>query len=159
MIIKKYIISFMLVMAFTITACSNKPVYRTSYDLIQPSSINGRQCTTQCDTNRLLCQQNERAERSQCEDRERSNAKQCKQNAYVDYRNCMQQASHLGKYRASTESNCNSIRNSKVSSCDNNYSRCDRRSRCDGAYRSCFSNCGGTVKKNTYCVRNCEKKK
>ena len=159
MIIKKGMILLILVTVFTITACSNKPVYRTSYDLIQPSSINGRQCTTQCGTNRLLCQQNERAERRQCEEQERLNAKQCKKNAQVDYRNCMKQASYGGNYRASMQSSCNSIRNSKVLSCDNNYSRCDRRSRCEGAYRSCFSNCGGQVKKKTYCVRNCDKQK
>ena len=155
----KWALSGLILFYLALAGCSSKPVYRTDYQLIEPSSINGRQCTTQCATNRLLCQQNENSERMRCEDQGKQRSKQCKKAAYQDYRQCMHQSQYGGKHRGSMESSCNSIKNSKVQQCDSGYNRCERRSRCEPKYRACFSNCGGKVKAKTYCVRNCDKKK
>ena len=140
--------------------CSTDPVYRTEYQLTQPASIAGRQCVTQCETNRMLCIQNKREEQTQCETRAKDEALSCKQQARQDYSNCMRTASHTGNYRASTESNCRSILQSSSMQCDNRYSRCDMdSSACDRSYRGCFSNCGGQVDKQVRCVANCDKQK
>lgn len=145
---------------FLIGGCSTAPVYRTQYQFTQPSSIEGRQCATQCETNRMLCVQNKRGEQTQCEARAKDDALSCKQQARQDYGNCMRSASHTGNYRASTESNCRSILQSSSMQCDNRYSRCDMdSSACDSGYRGCFSNCGGQVDKQVRCVANCDRQK
>lgn len=140
------------------SGCSSDPVYRTSYELTQPGSSAGRQCTTQCETNRLLCEQKAATDQRQCQEDARRSTAQCKQRARTDYNNCMQQASRLGSYRANTERSCASILQSSTNNCDYRQDRCELDTRhCNRSYRSCFTNCGGKVSKKVRCVANCDK--
>lgn len=142
-----------------LAGCSSDPVYRTSYQLTEPATLAGRQCTTQCETNRMLCQQNASAEQAQCRQRAQDDAKDCKRRARSDYNNCMSQSRYGGSYRASMERSCRSILQSSTMQCDSRYDRCELdTTQCDTGYRSCFATCGGKVDKQVRCVANCDKK-
>lgn len=149
---------FPLVILLATTGCTTRPRYQTTFNLSPPNSIQGRQCTTQCKTNKLLCEQNEQNKAAHCEQRVQEQHRQCKRDAEDSYRSCMQEAADAGKYRAVEESSCQDNLDSHKLLCRSiNDDDCEPAGQCGGDYRACFSNCGGVVKKKVVCVANCGK--
>lgn len=155
-VLVKTVLGLAVAALLMLSGCSTEPRYRTSFNLVQPTTIEGRQCTTQCDTNQILCEQNERDQVYRCEENARRQTAQCEEDARRQYRSCMNQAQYGGNTRASLESSCQSILNSSTMNCGYRFNHCEAAGRCEANYRACFSNCGGQVEKHVVCVANCD---
>ena len=137
-------------LALMLGACSSDPVYRTQYDLTQPTSSSGKQCVVGCETNRLLCEQ-----------RNDERVARCQEQAEVAFNNCEADAkTRLDACYADLKNRYGSVWNKYASNCQTYGSGCYRttcstQSSCDKGYRGCFGNCGGQVVPRSVCVRNC----
>lgn len=97
------------------------------YETVPPTTNAGRACVTQCAAIRETCRGNEIR-------RARLASDACHQRNEQAYRSCLATADTPEKKQR----------------CERNRSSCwasENHGRCDDDYRSCFGNCGGTVKK------------
>lgn len=137
-----------------LSACSTEPRYRTYHVYTAPDSIQGRQCTVQCQTNRLLCEQNAQLKEQRCQRREAQKYRDAVRHANRVYADCARQmraryGPHYTKYLPACEyrrSNAMPTRNGNP---------CTIKLSCTSHYRRCFRSCGGRIDALTRCVANC----
>ncbi|MBP2228041.1 hypothetical protein J2847_001323 [Azospirillum agricola] len=122
-----------------LTACG--PIYDTQYSLIPPTSIEGRNCVSQCQQNRSICRQTCTIGQQSCLNEARSRA--------------------LYEYQAYVERQTAEKKPIKrsISSFENTYAcganSCEQR--CDADYRDCFGSvCGGQVIAQKVCTAFCD---
>lgn len=136
--------------ALALGGCSSDPVYRTQYDLIQPTSNSGKQCVVGCETNRLLCEQRNDDRITRCEEQADRKFNNCEADAKVRLDSCNADLKRrYGSAWTKYATNCSAY----GSGCYRDV--CSTRSSCDTGHRACFGNCGGEVKSRSVCVRNC----
>lgn len=101
----------------------------TRYDYTPPSSEQGRTCVAHCSSIRESCRGNE-MQRAQMEKHS------CERSSDSTYRACMSRAGNKDQ-----EKDCERKRSSCWVS--------ENTERCEGVYRECFSNCGGSIRTYT----------
>ncbi len=112
--------------------CSCGPIYETRHSFTPPKSAEGRNCTFQCQTVKMQCQQIEEMQEQRCNE-----------NARWQQRRCQQDLENRGK---------------KERWYDCGLETCTADSeRCEETYRSCYQSCGGRVDSTSVCTYNCEK--
>lgn len=126
----------LLITTLCLSGCG--PQYQTTYSYIPPHSHYGRSCVNQCLNNRSNCN-------SQCQ----TNYQSCKTNA-----NILAMPQYLLYIKAKNDANQPAYRSISDFA---DYSGCSTYCGCTSTYRSCFTNCGGSVLANTQCVAFCNK--
>lgn len=121
-----------------LTACESGPQYRTDTSYVAPPTSQGATCVATCQTSEQIC-------RARQEDTARAEYPACLQRAADDYKICMSGGSTV---------NCSLYKDLSQQKCardkDPNYKTCV------SSYNSCYQSCGGQVKQNTVCVKNCD---
>ena len=109
--------------------CAPRPVYQIKYDYFAPESAEGRECTQQCETTKIQCQEviNKELEK------ERLSLQQA-------YQQCLlSQSATRSPILCSDQSQLIRV----------NYSNCVP------DYNRCFQRCGGRLEERSVCVSNC----
>jgi len=126
------------------------PIYETVYHYTPPSSSAGMDCVTQCNKSR-----------TQCERRETDANERCMRDAETEYNNCL-------KWQSKAEENCGR----QAGYDEKKYNDCLRTmdaqaacrkttctanlKSCDAPFNTCYASCGGHVRPEQICVRNCQ---
>lgn len=110
--------------------CAPSPVYQVKYDYLAPESAEGKECTQQCESTKLQCEQGVNKEFEQ----DRLKLQQ-------GYQQCL--LSQSGGARAPI------LCHDPSQSIKPDYSNCL------ASYNRCFERCGGRVEEKNVCVRNC----
>lgn len=146
MFLNKGFAALFVTLTLSLTGCA------TEYTYAPPITMEGKQCVQQCQTTQSSCRnlqsQNALASRQQCESTSsaafsqcdtETNAKynQCQQESQQDYNSCLKYASNRATCRQKICFKESCYKPSCYQSADYSY--------CDGEFRSCYQNCGGTV--------------
>lgn len=127
---------FVILITLLLTSCG--PVYRTTYHLEPPETQMGRMCANQCLDQKHRCIRDCNYYRSQCQ-----SAEQLLQGTIM-----VLQSTNPEKDSATSRYPSHSSR------CNEQHESCMEY--CEADHRSCHTNCGGRVIKETKCTRNCE---
>lgn len=112
-------------------------VYETQYDYNQPVAETGRQCVTQCQRAKAVCEKH-------CQD-PAACKKQAKTKALEDY----------ALYVSAQEQKGLPV--TKDSNSFYNPLQCSQElCQCDSDYRACYELCGGTISSRQVCIKNCD---
>lgn len=121
-----------------LAACG--PVYTTDYQMVPPTSMEGKMCANNCLMAQQNCAQACASSTSQCEQNERLRA----ENEYLKYaRDRRAEGKEVKRKESSFYAGYQ---------CDGD----DCTERCESSYRLCHTNCGGQVIPHTYCSAFCQ---
>ena len=134
---------------FLLASCGPpQPFYQTSYQMIAPSSENGRMCANNC----LMMQQNCRGSCSiqsqQCSLNNAAAQQNARYQADRDFEDYVHERQNQGRL---IKKNRNDFYNAPSSDCSNDACV----GQCTNDYYGCYTNCGGQVIPHTNCVSNC----
>lgn len=121
-----------------LTACASGPQYRTNTSYVAPPTTQGATCVASCQTSEQVC-------RARQEDTARAEYPACLQRAKDDYKICMQGMSTI---------NCSLYRDLSQQQCTKDMEPSYKT--CVSSYNSCYQSCGGEVKTESVCVKNCD---
>lgn len=153
-VLNRFFIMVIMLVGSVLSGCSSKPVYKTYYTHIPPASTVGRTCVNTCESNRLLCEQRIDSQYDRCQRNADKELRYCQDNKRRDYDRCISNLKRQhGNYWHKYESNCYYHNPNQC-----RLNSCYRRGNCDSSYNRCFKGCGGKIKSDTRCVRNCDKK-
>lgn len=142
----KGIAALFVTLILSLTGCA------TEYTYAPPTTMEGKQCVQQCQVTQGSCRnlqsQNALAARqqcestssrafSQCETEASAKYSQCQQESQQDYNSCLKYASNRAICRQKSCFKETCYKPSCYQSADYGF--------CDGEFRSCYQNCGGTV--------------
>lgn len=122
-----------------VSACG--PRYKTTYELTPPQTAEGRQCVTQCQQTKSMCQNAGYDRYQRCRSEQRAYAER----KFNEYR--IQQLL-LKKPITKTQRHFQGGYSCRV---EQVY-----KSGCEQDFVGCFSTCGGAVTPHTVCVANCD---
>ncbi len=111
----------------------------TEYTYTPPPTAEGRACVAQCQDNQISCRgvqdRRQSDEMQQCKDESAHKQSQCEHDSQIEYDACLRYAKTDADRKACHRASCDQP------GCftSSNYGLCD------GDYRACYQNCGGTV--------------
>ncbi len=123
----------LLTLSTMVAGCS--PEFETIYQYYPPKSFNGRKCVNECQLTLQQCEATEQAREQSCLDRV----------AMCESSKVMAPDPILGWNSPTCVRNCNCSKSCQSTNLD----------LCNGRYRTCYSNCGGTMSSYKQCVRYC----
>lgn len=135
---RRVLYAFTVLLFVGLAACQSGPQYRTDTSYIAPPTTQGATCVASCETTEQVCRGRE-------DDYARAEYPACLERADQDYRICMSGGSTI---------NCDLYRTLSKQQCERdmgpNYKSCTQ------SFNSCYKNCGGEVRQETVCVKNCD---
>ena len=149
-VLKPRLLRFLLIFIpfMGVAVCSSDPQYRTRAVYEAPTSREGQMCLNQCDSLVMQCKSRAQEDLNACErDLERRDAA------------CLDEAAEQRDYCIRNNSvGCDLSYSNTLSSCRMNLPTCQLdTSSCDQTYNTCFERCGGNIRFESVCVRNCDK--
>jgi hypothetical protein len=130
-----------LLLVLTLAACG--PIYDTQYHFTPPADPMGRQLVGQCRMSRDMCRQN-------CEMREMSCKSEARSYGMREYHRYVEQRRReKAPIKRSPDSFVSDYHCSSSSCVDS----------CDGGYRACYVESGGTVRAQRVCTAFCDQEK
>ncbi|MEI8393756.1 MAG: hypothetical protein WCF85_03400 [Rhodospirillaceae bacterium] len=130
-----------LILALCLFAAGCGPIYDTVYSYAPPRSAEGRMCTNQCQQISQMCEQNCSLKDDNC----RAQAHQDAERQYHDY---------VHERKKKNKKIDKSVSDFEYTGHCPSSSNCE--SKCNGNYRTCYSNCGGTVTSQRVCTMFCD---
>lgn len=128
-----------VLLALMLAGCG--PTYQTVYDYTPPGSAQGRTCVAQCQVSQTHCRTACAATTEACRARVKLEARQ-------EYERYIQRETKAGREARRTVNSFEPAFACSDSSC---------RQQCDGDFRVCYGNCGGSVRATTLCTSGCDK--
>lgn len=137
------------ILSLTMAAClASGPQYRTNAIYEEPNTSQGQMCLNQCDSLEMQCKSSKQQDTLMCDRQAEQYDVECVQRARQAYNLCAPGGAAV---------NCDVAYSNELKFCRSMAPRCEvDTSSCNNTYDACFNRCGGRIRYETVCVRNCE---
>ena len=119
-----------------LTACG--PIYNTEYSYVPPKSKIGKMCISQCQQNKMMCEQMNASRKDAC-------LSKARQDALYEFE----------IYKLQREKEKKSI--DKTPRSFERTWQCNQDSQCKASFNSCYTTCGGDIYERKVCTAFCDK--